>query len=281
MILHTFGVENCDILRLLIQGVNMKKFLSLFIIYLLISTSVFARDLRFIQITDVRYKEGENQTISKVIKDVNKVKNVEFVVFTGDILDKPQQENLEAFLAHAKKLKKPFYIVIGDKDVNKHKKLGKKEFAKIVKKKVRGYKHNTNNFVFEKGGVVFLAVDGTKDVIPSTNGYYKDNVLEWVDANLDLYAKKNVVILQHFPIIPPENNENYYTFKPENYLKIINEHKNVKAVISGHFGVNKEITQNGVIHISTAPAPNYRIIDIIDCTSDNPTFWAEIKNVNK
>lgn len=259
----------------------MKKFLTALFIYILISTSVFARDIRFVQITDVRYKEGDNQNLSAVIKDVNKVKNIEFVVFTGDIIDRAQKENLEAFLAQAKKLKKPYYIVIGDKDVNKHRDLSKKQFARILKKKIRGYKPETNNYIFEKNGVVFMVVDGSKDVIPSTNGYYKDDVLEWVDANLDLYAKKNVVILQHFPIIPPTNNENYYTFKAENYMKILKKHSNVKAIISGHFGVNKEIIQDGIVHISTAPVPNYRIIDIIDCTSNNPTFWAEIKNISK
>lgn len=257
----------------------MKKFLSAFFVYFFISTSVLARDIKFVQITDVRYKNGENQTLSSVIQDVNKTKGIDFVVFTGDSLDKAQKENLEAFLAQAKRLKKPYYIVIGDKDVNKHHDLSKKQFAKILKKKIRGYKPDTNNYIFEKNSVVFMVVDGSKDVIPSTNGYYKDDVLEWVDANLDLYSKKNVVILQHFPLIPPTNNENYYTFRAENYLKILKKHPNVKAVISGHFGINKEITQDGIVHISTAPAPNYRVIDIIDCTSNNPTFWAEIKGI--
>ena len=74
----------------------MKKFLTALFIYILISTSVFARDIRFVQITDVRYKEGDNQNLSAVIKDVNKVKNIEFVVFTGDIIDRAQRENLES-----------------------------------------------------------------------------------------------------------------------------------------------------------------------------------------
>ena len=53
--------------------------------------------------------------------------------------------------------------------------------------------------------------------------------------------------------------------------------KNVKAIISGHFGVNKEIEKDGIKHISTAPAPTYRLIDVIDCETKNPTIWAQIK----
>ena len=67
------------------------------------------------------------------------------------------------------------------------------------------------------------------------------------------------------------------TFKPEKYLEILNGHKNIKAVISGHYGVNKEQTVNGIVHISTAPAPNYRIIDVMNCDTDNSEIWAEVK----
>ena len=92
-----------------------------------------------------------------------------------------------------------------------------------------------------------------------------------------MYTKKNVVVLQHFPIIAPNDNENYMTYKPEKYLNILENHKNVKAVISGHYGVNSEQTVAGVVHISTAPAPQYRIIDLININTKEPTIWAEVK----
>jgi hypothetical protein len=83
------------------------------------------------------------------------------------------------------------------------------------------------NYVFEKQGIVFIVADGSKDVIPSTIGYYKDNVIEWVDATLDLYPNKNVVILQHFPIIPPSDRESYYTYKADVYLDMLNLTKKI------------------------------------------------------
>ena len=110
-------------------------------------------------------------------------------------------------------------------------------------------------------------------------GYFKEDVLTWLDSELSLYPDNNVIILQHFPVVPPEEKETYYTYKPENYLKVIAKHSNVRAVIAGHFGVNKEETVNGVLHISTAPAPYYRIIDILDADTKNPTIWAQLKEV--
>ena len=186
---------------------------------------------------------------------------------------------MDGFLSEAKKLDMPFYIVIGDKDVNKHKGMSKKDFLKTVKKQVRKFKPEEPDYVFEYNDFVFIVVDGSKDVIPGTNGFYKENVLAWLDEQLTQYSKNNVIIFQHFPLIPPSDREAYYTFKPENYLALLLRHNNVKAVISGHFGVNNEKTVNGIVHISTAGVPYYRIIDILDYDTNNPTIWAELKEI--
>ena len=112
----------------------MKKFLGLFLTSLVLMASAQAKDLRFVQISDVRFlSSAENDGLKKVINDVNKQKRVEFAVFTGDNIEKPSQEELEAFLKEAKKLNCPFYIVIGDRDVNKLKSMSKVEYTKTDK----------------------------------------------------------------------------------------------------------------------------------------------------
>ncbi len=258
----------------------MRKFFAFLVTFLVFSSAVFAKDMRFVQVSDVRFNsESENNVLHKMVDDINKQRDVEFVIFTGDNISRTSKEDLTAFLNEAKRLNSPFYIVIGDKDVNKHKELSKAQYIKTIKKHVRKYKPSTPSYEFEYDGVVFLVADGAKDVIPGTNGYFKDDVLTWLDVQLDLYKKQNVIIFQHFPLIPPAEKETYYTFKPENYLKILAKHNNVKAVISGHFGVNSEQTVNGIVHITTAGAPFYRIIDVMDCDSSTPTIWAELKEV--
>lgn len=258
----------------------MKKILGLFFTFLTLVLTANAKDMRFVQISDVRFNSADdNGQLEKIIKEINKLKDTEFVVFTGDNINRPDTKDLEGFLKEVKKLNVPFYIVIGDKDVSKHKGMSKKDYINIVKKQVRKYKPETPNYVFEYNDFVFMVVDGSKDVIPGTNGFYKEDVLVRLEEQLNLYADKNVIIFQHFPLIPPSNREAYYTFKPEKYLELLSRHNNVKAVISGHFGVNSEQKVNGIVHISTAPLPNYRVIDIMDYETQNPTIWAELKNV--
>ena len=257
----------------------MKKILSLIITFITMSAiSVYASDMRFVQVTDLMFSVKDENSVNNfknLITDINKQKNVNFVVFTGNNIAKLDKNNLEGFLDNAKKLNSPYYVILGNKDVNKQKNLSKAEYMKIVQKENRSHKKiEFSNYVFEKNGVVFIAVDGSKEVIPSTIGYYKADTLKWLDETLNLYKNKNVIILQHFPIVPPAKKENRYTFKADEYLKLLNHHKNVKAVVAGHFDVNNEQNVNGILHISTENAPSYRIIDIMDYDTQNPTFWS-------
>ena len=77
-------------------------------------------DLRFVQITDVRYSEKNKELLEKIIDDVNKQDNIDFVVFTGDNIQKLCLKDLDSFITTAKQLNAPFYVLIGDKDINKN-----------------------------------------------------------------------------------------------------------------------------------------------------------------
>ena len=258
----------------------MKKILSFFFTFLLISSTVFAKEMKIIQVSETRFSEkNDNAQLQELIKSVNKQKNVKFVVFTGDNISSPNQETLKEFLTQLKKLKYPYYLIIGEKDVNKNKGLSKIEYSKIVQKNIRKYKPKTTNYSFVVENLAFIVIDGSKDVIPSSNGFYKKETIEWLQKELKLYKNNNIIILQHFPLIPPANKETYITYKPETLLEIINNNKNIKAVISGHFGINKEFTQNGVTFISSPSFPKYKIIEIMDYETDNPTFWSIIKEI--
>ena len=221
--------------------------------------------------------DQSSENLRKVVEDINNQKDVKFVVFTGDNIERANPKLLKSFIKEAKKLDCPFYVVAGDKDVYKLKNMSKVEYNEILRKNIRGYKFKSTNYSFVKNGVAFIIVDGSKEVIPSSSGYYKDDVLIWLNSELKLYPDKNIIILQHFPIVPPSDKPTYCTYKPEKYHMLLAINKNVKAIISGHFGVNKEIEKDGIKHISTAPAPTYRLIDVIDCETKNPTIWAQIK----
>ena len=253
----------------------MKKFCLFLILFLFLSINVQAKNVRFVQITDVRYAP-ESTDLKSIINEINNKNDIDFVVFTGDNLKKPDKQYLKSFISEVKKLKSRFYLIVGEHDVNKHKDLSKEQYYKIVKKQARKHKIDSPNYVFEKNGVVFIVVDGSKDVIPNGNGYYRDITLAWLQEQLNNNKDKNVILLQHFPLIPPIAKENYYTYRADAYLDLIKRNSNVKAVISGHFGVNSEKELDNVVHITTAPYPKYRIIDVMNADTDNISIWSEL-----
>lgn len=259
----------------------MKKILFLILTFAISLISVSASELKFVQIDGLLYSaENENSTehFKTTIKDINKMNDIDFVIFSGNNIAKPNINNLSGFLKEAKKLKVPYYVVLGQKDVDKQKGLSKAKYFELVSKSNKTHKKfKTPNYVFIKKGVVFIVADGSKEFIPIANGYYRPNVVSWVDSQLTKYKDKNVVIIQHYPLIPPSAKETHYTYNADEYLKMLSSHKNVKAVFSGHFDVDKEQTVDDILYVSTSNSPSYRVVEIIDHKTAHPEFWSVLK----
>lgn len=239
--------------------------MSLFVVFM-VGLTAHAKNIKFAQITDLNYR-GRSDLLMKMIKDINKTPDIDFVVFTGDNIGQTNQTNLQKFLNDAKKLNKPYYIVLGDKDVAKSHDLLKKTYMK----KAHSSNHaipSTPNYSFKKNNMVFLVVDGSKEIIPTPSGFYNKDTLDWVDNQLTKHKFNKVVILQHFPIANKPSNEFYFTHNSLEYLQMLSKHNNVIAVVTGHFKKNDEIMYNGVYHI-TSPSATEGVYKIIDIDVDN------------
>lgn len=256
----------------------MKKLFSLILCLAASISAVFAADLKFVQVDSLKYNPsnlGSVNSFEKFIDNINSQKDVSFIVFSGNNIVKATDRNLLAFLKAAKRLKAPCYVILGSKDVDKQKGMSKVHYMELAHKYTKSPK--SSNYVFKKKGLVFIVVDGAKEVIPMSNGYYRDDVLDWLDHQLLKYAKKKVIILQHFAVVPPAQKEARYTYKPEEYMKVLAKHTNVMAIFAGNFGVSNEQKVNDVLHVATGDFPEYRMVDILEYDTENPTIWSEIK----
>ena len=131
---------------------------------------------------------------------------------------------------------------------------------------------------------MFIVVDGAKEVIPGNVGYYKEETLAWLEKNLKKYHKKQVIILQHFPLVEPRESRSHRTYQKEKYLELLKKYPNVKAVISGHYHLNNEKMQDGIYHISSPSLlvqPNqYKIIDIVSTKGFSTMIYTQLRDVN-
>lgn len=258
----------------------MNKFFVAIVAFFMTITSAFCENIRFVQVEGVCINANNPQSVQKLnelTEKINRLKNVDFVVFSGNNIDRAERAYLQQFITSAKNLDAPFYVVIGNKDVNKMKDFGKKEYINMLRLRVLSHlKISSPDYVFIKKNNVFIVVDGSKEVIPSANGYYKPETLAWLKLKLQKYKDKNVYIIQHFPITLTGASDSNFTYKPEKYLALLSENKNVKAVIAGNYNIDSEEEIDGIIHITTSNAPCYKIIDISDAETLSPTIWTTI-----
>ena len=178
----------------------MKKqlltFLLTFIALVTFQTVALANDIKFVQVTDSHYSSGnefKRNVLESTIKDINTLKDVSFVVFTGDNIDKANPEYLKEFVKIVNKLDVPYYLVIGNHEVFKSGDLSKLRYMEIIKENNIFYRPSKPNYRFTKNGFMFLIVDGAKEVIPGANGYYREDTLEWVDKELTKHSKMPTV----------------------------------------------------------------------------------------
>ena len=264
------------------------KFLLSLLTLLIVNCSAFANVIKFVQVTDAHYtnnNEYRQEALDKAVQSINKEDGISFVIFTGDNIDSPKPEYLADFVKSVNKLKVPYYLVIGNHDVYKNGGLSKKTYLEIVRDNHFGYPVRKPSYVFKKNGFVFVVVDGAKEFIPGSNGYYKADTLTWLDKTLKKYKNSPVIIFQHFPLVEPKVNRSHEVYQKQEYLELLDRHDNVVSVVSGHFHVNGENMRNGVYHISTPTLlnePNYYKVISVSTTKDfAPMVYTELKEVGQ
>lgn len=266
----------------------MKRLLIIFVlIYAFISQCAFAGDIKFVQVSDSHYAKNNKfseDVLKAAIEDINTLQGVSFVVFTGDNINKPDAEDLAEFVKIANKLKVPYYMVIGNHEVFKSNGLSKIQYLETIRENNFLYKPRKPDYYFRKGEFGFIIADGAKEVIPGTNGYFKESTLNFVDKQLTKHKKLKFVILQHFPLVEPAPSRSHFTYKADEYLTMLNKHSNVIAIVSGHYHMNSEKMQDGVYHInspSLLKLPHqYKIIDINITKEFSPMIYTQLREVS-
>lgn len=262
----------------------IKRFLFIFLFLLGMCSSAFAGGIRFVQVTDAHFSSANPYTVDvlkNTVKDINTLDGISFVVFSGDNIDVSGEKDLHAFMSIIKDLKAPYYIVIGNHDVFKSGGISKVQYIDIIKQHNPLYRPSKPNYVFKRGGFVFIVADGAKEAIPGPGGYFRPSTLDWLDKQLTKYKNRNVIIIQHFPLLTNVGGKSHRVYKVEDYTAVLNKHDNVIAVVAGHYHTNKEQMENGVYHIITpsllSTSNPYKIIDVVTTKGFSPMIYTRLK----
>ena len=199
----------------------------------------------------VKYADKMTPSIKNLLDVVEQINNnqSEFTIFLGDNLKGPDKYNLVMFAKIARKLKKPLYALVGDKDVSQTKNLDKKEYYRVLnifsKNRIKDYP-----YAKKINGFVFVFIDGVNQLIPTQYGYYKEDQTALLDELLKKYKNYPVVLVGHYPIFnSDEIGENMLPNNIKPLQEVILRHNNVIVTIFGHHNIDDEYTKNGIYNI--------------------------------
>ena len=270
----------------------MKNILRLIIVLFFaffIQMQAISKDVTITVISDAHIKSDKKDntmtpSIAKLLKAIEQtnIDSSDYVIFLGDNVQNADRVDTAMFSKIIKKLNKPYYTVIGNRDISKTRGMDKKEYFRIVNK-FSSNKTSKMPCYKRADDLIFIFLSGVNETFPTYKGYYKAYELEFLDKTLDKFKDKKAIIFQHFPVIPPCEDEMRQTYKPEEYIDILNRHSNVLAVVSGHYHRENVIEdENKVKHISVgalSQTEEYEQIKIYDNKDGTYSITATILSV--
>lgn len=233
----------------------LKKFFLILFINFIICFSCIAKDLSLVHLTDIqvdsvkvdnKVRKFQNSFIryKNAVNLINKL-NPDMVVFSGDMINSPRETDFKEFMLITKEIKSPYYMALGNHDV---------AVGGYTKKQIMNFLSMDKRFYYViKDDYILIFMDGTTDKKITANGFYSNAELGFLENTLNEYKDKKAIIIQHFPIVEPFRSDGHKILNQEEYLKILDKHKNVIAVLTGHYHYSKLTMRNNVAHI-TSPA---------------------------
>jgi 3',5'-cyclic-AMP phosphodiesterase len=204
--------------------------------------------LNFVQISDTHLRPSGSPSgwwlsdhpedlLRSAVARVQRLGNIDFVLFTGDLFDRAEAAALDQFLEIVQDLPCPYHVVVGNHDVVGKPwtgRLTKASFAERLKLPTELYYS-----VAIKPGYRLIVLDTVPDQFPHAQGRLPQEQMDWLRWQLLVYRDEVVVIGVHHPPIAPAYFRDF-RLNPDDgiqFAELIAASPNVAAVLSGHLHV--------------------------------------------
>lgn len=235
-------------------------------------------NLRVAQVSDAHFSSFEENTSYKFLKkspellddvifQINTSGPYDFVMFTGDLVNKPKVSELEKFISHANNLVYPWYAIDGNHDISIDGPLTKRKFLETLAASNDNMQQENIYYAFTpKKGFRVICLDSIIDYKLTSNGEISNEEFMWLTQELEKHAKDTVIVCSHVPIIEPFSSPNHKMQNEYEVRKLLKTHKNPLIVLQGHYHATKIIQDDNMLVVacpSLVTYPNsFRVINI-------------------
>lgn len=235
-------------------------------------------NLRVAQVSDAHFSSFEENTSYKFLKkspellddvifQINTSGPYDFVMFTGDLVNKPKVSELEKFISHANNLVYPWYAIDGNHDISIDGPLTKRKFLETLAANNDNMQQENIYYAFTpKKGFRVICLDSIIDYKLTSNGEISNEEFMWLTQELEKHAKDTVIVCSHVPIIEPFSSPNHKMQNEYEVRKLLKTHRNPLIVLQGHYHTTKIIQDDNMLVVacpSLVTYPNsFRVINI-------------------
>jgi outer membrane protein assembly factor BamB/predicted phosphodiesterase len=190
------------------------------------TTNAQFRPFRFAFISDTHIGSpngSAEEDLRRTVRDINAMKDIVFVILTGDITEMGTNDELKLAKQILDSLTVPWYIIPGNHDT------GWSESGGVMFTTVFGY----DKFSFEYAGIKFLGC-ASGPYVRMSDGHVPRDAVNWLDKELKKVKKDQpVIFLNHYPVDNGLDNWYEITDRLRN--------KNTRAILCGHGHANKSM----------------------------------------
>lgn len=250
------------------------------VIYFGVNTLSFAQTLKFAQISDVHLSNKNVDTSYKVlasspelfedaIEQINETPDIDFVIETGDLVDKPRKELVEKACKYLNRLNAPWYFAFGNHDAAVGTSFSKDDYFEYIKEQNKNITSSKRYYSFiPKNGYRAIVLDSTIDTRITANGELPEEQLLWLDTELSKAKIQQQIplIFMHNPLQEPFPSFHHRLLNAKELQVILNKYDMPIAIFTGHYHATKIYKDGNVLHVSTPSLVTYpnafRIITI-------------------
>ena len=255
-----------------------KILLSMFVLLFSLSSASYAdfsfndMELKFAQVSDAHISDSPDtsykvlshskELLNSAIKEINNIKGLDFVVFSGDMTNEPTKEYYRDFFKILQNLNYPSILVFGNHDSSisdKNPNYLDKETSYQIIRRVNPYQNYEKPFfAFSPNKDYRVIVLDTTMGIENSNGNISGEQLNFLDNEISNNQDKIILIFQHHPVIEPFKSEDHKLLNAQDYLTVLKKYEKVPiAVFAGHYHAARITRKGNTIFVASPSLVTY------------------------